>query len=245
MYDLNGNMTSKYNFLEWDSDYFGFKVAKILPNKIDTSTLEKIIGDLKKSNTSLVYWSCDNFDKESEEAANSLNGFLTGQKITYFLDLDTLSKTQTATDTILEIYKEKEPNIDLINLIIKGGKTSRFYVDPKISKKQYEGLQKLWITNSVKNNTIFVVKKKEKIISFVSLNEKNHRGNIDYIIVDEKYQGKGIGSILMNQAHNWFISNGFNTVQADTQQKNTKACNMYEKLGYNIEKIEKFYHFWL
>ena len=238
-------MTPEYNFLKWDSDFFGFKVAKILPKKINSTKLEKILCELKKRNVSLVYWSCDNFDKETQEAAQSLDGFLTGQKITYLLNLEQLSNTSTSTDIRIKIYNRKDPNSDLINLIIKGGKSSRFYIDPKISKKQYEDLQKLWITNSVKNNTIFVVKEKNQIISFVSLNEKNNRGNIDYIIVEEKHQGKGLGTSLMNHAHKWFISNGYKTVQADTQQENTKACNMYEKIGYNIEKIEKFYHFWL
>ena len=238
-------MISEYNLLKWDSDFFGFKVAKILPNKISSSKLEKILGDLKKRKVSLVYWSCDNFDKESQEAAQTFDGFLTGQKITYLLNLETLNITSTSTDNILKIYNEKEPNSDLINLIVKGGKYSRFYIDPKISKNRYKELQKLWITNSVKNNTIFVLKEKDQIISFVSLNEKNHRGNIDYIIVDEKHQGKGLGTTLMNHAHNWFISNSYKTVQADTQKENTKACNMYEKFGYKLEKIQKVYHFWL
>ena len=43
------------------------------------------------------------FDKESQEAAQTFDGFLTGQKITYLLNLETLNITSTSTDNILKI----------------------------------------------------------------------------------------------------------------------------------------------
>jgi len=240
-------MISEYNILEWDSNFFGFNVAKIAPKKLDFAELRKILRNLKKRNVSLVYWGSDNTDKESQEAAKSLNGVPTGQKKTYILDLKVLNTTifSLPPDVQLEKYCKKEPNSDLINLIIQGGTYSRFYIDPKINKKQYEDLHKLWIANSVEKNNIFVINASNKIIGFVSLNEKDKRGNIDFIVVDETYRGKGLGTALMNHAHNWFVSKDYEIVQADTQQENINACNMYEKLGYHIEKIENFYHFWL
>jgi ribosomal protein S18 acetylase RimI-like enzyme len=130
-------------------------------------------------------------------------------------------------------------------LILQGGIYSRFYVDPKVGRERYERLHKLWMNNSVRDNTIFITKKNNYIIGFVSLNEKNERGNIDFIVVDKKHRGKGLATALMIYAHNWFFSKGCANVQADTQENNINACNMYNKLGYKQEKIQKFYHFWL
>jgi len=238
-------MTNNYKILSWDSDFFGFLVVKIIPNKLNLKELEKILTDLKERNVSLVYFASDSEHEDSLTDAKSLGGFLTGQKITYILNLETIPISIQLSTVPLEEYGENKPNKDLVNLILQGGIYSRFYVDPKISRKQYESLHKLWLANSIKNNTLFVMKKNNTIVGFVSLNEKNKRGNIDFIVVDKSFRGRGFGSALLSQTHRWFVSKGYDAVQAVAQKENVIACKMYEKCGYKVEKIEKFYHFWL
>jgi len=234
-----------YNILKWDSDFFGFPVARITEKNINKQQLKSIIDELKQNHVSLAYWSVNTKDVLSDESAKSLNGFFTGEKVIYVKKLDSFKKSSLSLNKELIKYSEKKPDKDLLDLIVEGGIFSRFYVDHKIGKKQYEELHKLWMTNSVKNNTIFVKKDDDKIIAFVSLNEKNNRGNIDFIVVNKNYRGKGLAAMLMKNAHIWFASNGYQTVQADTQIENTNACKMYEKLGYIKETTEKIYHFWL
>jgi len=236
---------SGFEILKWDSDFFGFKVAKITAKNVNKAELESLLKELKTLNVSLAYFAADTKDFLSIEAAESLNGFFTGQKVTYVLTLEYSKESHLSKNKKIKKFVEKKPDKDLINLIVDGGKFSRFYLDPKIKNKQYVELHKLWITNSVKNNTIFVIENNEKIIAFVSLNEKNNRGNIDFIVVDKNHRGKGLATKLMEYAHIWFVLNGYKTVRADTQIKNINACKMYEKLGYKKEKVEKIYHFWI
>jgi len=236
---------SGFEILKWDSDFFGFQVAKITAKDVNKAELESLLKKLKTLNVALAYLAADTRDSLSIESAESLNGFFTGQKVTYVSNLGYSKESTLSKSKEIKRFVEKKPDKDLINLIVDGGKFSRFYVDPKIKNKQYEELHKLWITNSVKNNTIFVIENNGKIIAFVSLNEKNNRGNIDFIVVDKKHRGKGLATKLMEHAHIWFALNGYKTVQADTQIKNVNACKMYEKLGYKKEKSEKIYHFWI
>ena len=236
---------SGFEILKWDSDFFGFPVAKITAKDVNTVELKSLLKELKTLNVSLAYLAVDTRDVLSIEAAESLNGFFTGQKVTYVLNLECSKESTLSKSKEIKRFSEKKPDKDLFNLIVDGGTFSRFYADPKIKNKQYEELHKLWITNSAKNNTIFVIENNGKIIAFVSLNEKNNRGNIDFIVVDKKHRGKGLATKLMRHAHIWFGLNGYKTVQADTQIKNVNACKMYEKLGYKKEKAEKNYHFWI
>ena len=212
---------------------------------VSTNELSMLIDDLKEKNVSLAYWSTNSNDVLSNKAAVSLNGFLTGEKVTYLLDLEGYTKKLVEEKTSVIEFKEEKPDEDLQNLIVEGGVFSRFYVDPKISNEQYEDLHRLWITNSVRDNTIFVIREDEKTIAFISLNEKNNRGNIDFIVVDKHHRGKGLATKLMDYAHMWFASKNYKAVQADTQIENVNACNMYEKFGYKKEKTDKTYHFWL
>jgi ribosomal protein S18 acetylase RimI-like enzyme len=236
-------MKQKYEFLEWDSNFFDFKVAKIIDEKLNAVELEKILKELKKVNTKLVYWASNSDYEIPSEIAETFDVFLTGQRIVFIKNIHSADITKKSLPiTKIKKYKKTKPDNDLIDLVINGSKYSRFYVDPKISQKQYEDLHKLWITNSVKNNTIFYCIEKDKIIAFISLNQKNKRGNIDFIVVNNAYRGKGLAKALLYQAHEWFSTNGFKTVQAVTQKENIAACKMYEKLGYTIEKTENFYH---
>ncbi len=238
-------MIPEYTILDWDSEVFGFPVAKIIPEKLDTKKLGGILSDLKKSNVSLAYWAFDKGCANSQIAAESMHGFLTGIKIIYVADLEVISPAFISPTVQLKKYSGDGTNTEIINLTFQGAISSRFHIDPKITRKQYEDIHKIWINNSIKNNMIFVVEKNDSIIGFVSLNEKNKRGNIDFIVVDKSFGGKGFGGTLMRNAHRWFISRGFKTVQAVTQKENIAACRMYEKFGYQIEKEEYFYHFWL
>lgn len=238
-------MTPEYTILDWDSEVFGFPVAKIIPEKLDTEKLGGILSDLKKSNVSLAYWAFDKGYANSQIAAESMHGFLTGIKIIYVADLAVISPAFISPAIHLKKYTGNGTNTDLINMTLQGAISSRFHIDPKITRKQYEYIHKIWIDNSIKNNTIFVVEEDDRFIGFVSLNEKNKRGNIDFIVVERSLCGRGFGRTLMQNAHRWFISRGFKTVQAVTQKENMTACRMYEKFGYQIEKEEYFYHFWL
>jgi len=239
-------MKQNYELLNWDSNLFEFKVAKIIDNKLNVGELEKTLKELKKVKIRLVYWATDNKDKNLSRSLKIFNAFLTGQRIIYVKKIaspEISSKTQASFK--IGGYNKKRPENELIDLIIDGAKYSRFYVDPKITKKQYEDLHKIWITNSVKENKIFVIKENKKIIGFVSLNQKNNRGNIDFIVVNKRYRGKGLATALLNKAHDWFLINNYNQVQAVTQKENIASCKMYEKLGYKLEKTEEFYHFWI
>lgn len=239
------NFIHQYKILEWDSEVFGFNVAKIMPDSLGSTELEEILNDLKKKNVSLVYWSFHVHEKRSRKAAEDMGGFLTGQKITYISHLENMPEISLDSQYQPEEYSETIPDGDLINLILQGAVYSRFYVDPRISKKQYENLHKLWIANSVRNSTIFVFRKNNRIIGFVSLNEKDNRGNIDFIVVDKLFRGQGIGKCLLSHAHKWLILNGYDIVQAVTQKENIVSCKLYEKYGYHPEKTENFYHFWI
>jgi ribosomal protein S18 acetylase RimI-like enzyme len=237
----------QYELLKWDSDFFGFPVARI--NDISSDDLENVLDSLRKKDVKLVYLAVNENDKKLSNLAKSLNGLYVGQKVRYVCNLKNHAFNFPAS-YVFERYIEVKPNKDLIRLILQACVHSRFYYDMNITTQQCEDLFKLWIADSVKHNIIFVIKRrdlfyKDRIIGFVSLNRKGGRGNFDFIAVDEDYRGNGFGKILMRFAHNWFLSNDYHVVQADTQMDNFSACRLYQRHGYQVEKVEDFYHFWL
>jgi len=237
---------SHYQILNWDSDVFGFGVAKILPEQLNENDLTAALQALKKQNIKLVYWASDSQDAISQKAAQAQQGFLADRKVTYLMSLE--HHQITAHGNIIEEYKETTPSEALEFLALQSGLYSRFTADPKISNEIFEKIYKLWIANSTNKQlaqAVLVVKKNQQLAGMITLGDKNKRGDIGLLAVHPDYRGLKIGADLVYAGQAWFAKHGFKQSQVVTQCDNKPACALYEKCGYAIEKIENFYHFWL
>jgi len=235
--------------LEWDTDFFGFAVARITPYRLTASELESILALLKKRNVSLAYWASDPSDSQSHRSAKLSGGFLADKKITYGMNLRNVPDARLPAGEIsIEEYLEPLPDAALESLALESGVFSRFNADPKISKEQFESLYKLWILNSVSKkfaDAVFVARDKGGIVGMATVSTKNDCGHIGIIAVDRSMRRRHVGVDLVRTAQRWFVSKDCKTAQVVAQKDNLAACNLYEKCGFHIEKTEHFYHFWL
>jgi len=238
-------MNATYEILEWDSNFFGFKVCRINEPSLSNDELTEVLKLLNSLQIDLVYYS-------KENKLTSLNGIsafydikLVDKKTTFAKKLN-LSSVVNQNSAISE-YKENYPEKKLLELAIESGVYSRFNVDEKIERGKYQELYSLWIINSVSKKLakeVLVFRADNEIAGFVTLGEKNERADIGIIAVDSFYRGKGIGKSLMLSAEKWFIDKKYSSIQVVTQGENIPACRLYESCGYNIDKVEYFYHLW-
>jgi dTDP-4-amino-4,6-dideoxy-D-galactose acyltransferase len=239
---------SRYQILDVDSEVFGFPVAKIVPDTITQRELEHVISCLKEKNVRLVFWASNPNDEESQRAAKRCNGFLADRKVTYVIDLDHVSKKSGNYGWLIEEYTDALPCADLEDLAIQVGQFSRFRVDSRIPEDKFIALYKLWIRNSVNRKVaddVLVARDSGKIVGMVTVGKKNERGDIGLFAVDSGMRGRKLGTALVSGARAWARRKGFRYAQVVTQGENVTACKFYEKCGYQIDKIEFFYHFWI
>jgi dTDP-4-amino-4,6-dideoxy-D-galactose acyltransferase len=203
--------------------------------------------ELCAADVHLVYWPSDSKDEESQIAARKLQGFLCSKQVTYVADLKNLPRKIESSEEV-ETYAEKIPNLDLETLAFAAGTYSHFKIDPKFPTHLFYKLYKTWIANSTSGeiaNAVLVVRRKEQIVGMITLGKKNGRGDIGLLAVSPDYRGQNIGTHLVQAAQVNFRRAGLQVSQVVTQTANKPACNLYENCGYQIEKIENFYHFWL
>jgi len=235
---------SNFEILKFDSELFGCGVAKIIVPRLDFHDLREVLSELKKLNVQLVYWASDSLDKNSQKAAQELNGSLCSEQVTYLIDL---SKAEPFTSDAKE-YTATIVTPELETLALAAGKYSRFVCDPKFPHAFFVKLYQNWIVNSV-NKTIarkvLVVEWQQKIVGMITLGEKNKRGDIGLVGIAEGFRGQGFGQQLVRAAQQDFIAQGYGFAQVVTQHANVPACKLYEKCGFRVEKIENYYHFWL
>lgn len=236
-----------YELLDWDTKILGVATAKILPAKLTSNQLKKILHELQTHNINLVYWASDSEDQVSQQAATEAKGFLADRKVTYWLDLTHFTVPDYDASRI-ESYLDQRPIHDLQELAIAVGLESRFKMDPKISFRQLEAVYHTWLENSIKRKIakeVLVIRKGQRIVAMTTLGEKNGRGDIGLLAVNPDYRGQQLGKLLVHASQRWCKDQGYSHAQVVTQKANAAACKLYESCGYKLEKIEHFYHFWL
>jgi dTDP-4-amino-4,6-dideoxy-D-galactose acyltransferase len=249
---VNQPFFENYKILQWDTDYFGYITAKIIPKKLKINEIKKSFKNMLLQNVKLAYWASDPTDEESQKAANLLKGILVDKKSTYYIDIANEKNTRIIAPNkwknTVEEYTKETPCTALLKLAIQSGIYSRFRVDPNIGMQQFEEIYRQWIINSTNKkvaDAVLVAKSNNKIIGMVTVKKENNIGNIGLIAVDKQMQKQNIGSALLQAAHTWFLSHDCTIFQVVTQKDNISGCRLYEKAGYSLKRLEYFYHFWL
>jgi dTDP-4-amino-4,6-dideoxy-D-galactose acyltransferase len=212
--------------LEWDSVFFGYEIAKLESNFIES--------ELIKLPYKLIYiFSIKAIEQKSIVDADS--------KVE-------MEKTQLIkNDNFLVRFSDKEHSFDeLLDLVYLSGKYSRFKTDINFRNNEFERMYYHWIKNAVSNpeTNVFVKVVDKKLAGFVLLSFEKEFGRIDLIAVGENYQKKGIGKELIQAAETICILKGLSIIKVATQGKNLNALNLYQKNGFKIVEKQYIYHYW-
>jgi len=94
-------------------------------------------------------------------------------------------------------------------------------------------------------------------IAFVALNENRIVGwigaaqaimievmphcEINGLVIDEQYRGKGIGKLLIEKVKQWSIENGYDRLSLHCNVKRTEAHIFYEHIGFKEIKQQKYF----
>ena len=241
-------MDKAYVHLQWDSDFFGFNVARITRLDIGDECLTSILQELRTNNYRLVYWYVPSEYSAIASMAEKHGGVLVDNKVTYAKQITNTIPTSLSHSFGVTPYLLEEPGPALINLALESGMYSRFRLDPSFPTELFEKLYACWITRAVRKEIaweVLVVKDAGEILGVVTLGGKEKRGAIGLMAVASKLRGMGIGTILVEASERCFADHGYTAVQIVTQRANAAACSLYESCEYRIENIDNIFHFWL
>lgn len=237
-------MKNKFEILQWDSNFFGFKVAKI--NDFDSvNEFNLVREELQKEQVKLAYVFCEPNSK-SDQILKSSDVFLADEKVTFSRFIEVSKDNSNAS---IEEYIEGIVNDKMLDIAIQTSEYSRFRVDVNFKNEEFKKLYYQWIKNAVEDrNTgkLFVYQENTVLKGLIYLKEINDKiGNISLIGVDEGYRGEQIGTKLIEKATSYFSKLGKKEVQVVTQKANVLACNFYTKNGFQIIDTVNVYHLWL
>ena len=231
--------------LPWDSELFGFPVARVAPG-VSASALPGAISRRWEQGIRLAYWTLDRPDETRSSAALALKASLVDEKTTFVgAAAGVVAATASAPRDVVEYVGD---GAALRPLALAAGVFSRFRVDPKMQPHHFEQLYLAWLERSVRKeiaSAVFVTGTRESATGFVTVGVKEHRTDIGLIAVDARARGHGCGKALVGRAAQWSLAAGIDTIQVVTQGSNSEACALYARCGLAVESINPVFHFWL
>ena len=100
----------QYQVLDWDSNFFGIKVARITQPDLNTQGLSNILSELKLQQVRLAYWPSD---RKCEDAViKTLGGNLADRKTTFAIHLRSLKFDDMIATDIVEPFTNSMPKAD-------------------------------------------------------------------------------------------------------------------------------------
>ena len=114
-------MQEDYVHLHWDSDCFGFKVARITPPEIGDARLASILQELRANNYRMVYWDVPSEYQITASMAQKHGGILVDEKVTYAKQISTTLHAMQSHSYVIAPYPLTEPEPTLINLALESG----------------------------------------------------------------------------------------------------------------------------
>jgi len=234
-------------YLPWDSNFFNFKIGKIIiqdDNNFDLNTFKEIVA---KDQYDLIY-------------IYKYNSLLK-QNIIFSLNLDLI-------DIVVEMSKEfssqsiyKRP-FELKNTLTKKelaesyliaeqtSLVSRFHKEPMIADFLTKKLYREWVDNSLNKSFadgIFIEKIHNSVVGIhvIKTDLENKTGYCSLIGVRSDIKRKGVGRKLWNQSFNyWAEQNIIEKVQVPFSLQNKESLNFHLNMGFNrVEEIRYVYHY--
>jgi dTDP-4-amino-4,6-dideoxy-D-galactose acyltransferase len=235
------------NYLDWDSQFFGLRIARVSKDALFNKDLKEILMWCKQHSIDCLYLLTTFEDKFTLRQIENNNFQIVDIRITFKKTIER-NDTSSIKNPFFSIRIAQDKDISLLRLIAKRAhRDSRFYFDSKFPDNLCDLLYEEWIEKSCKGyaDKVFVAIIKEKPVGYISCDLlTNHIGQIGLLGVDEKHQGKGIGSALINAAIRWFFEKGVRSVIVVTQGRNINAIQFYQAKGFIISQLQLWYHKW-
>lgn len=233
-------------FLEWDSDFFGLRIARVAPSKLTADTATAVSTACLEQQIECLYFLVAPEDTSTIRQAEEQGFHLVDIRVT--LERQITANPGTWQSETPDIRLATAADIPALRLIAAANhRDSRFYHDGGFSPERCDELYATWIEKSCKGyaDAVLVADCGEGAVGYLSCHLKdNGAGQIGLVGVSSSCQGRGLGKHLLNEALRWFMAAGTSRIEVVTQGRNLTAQRLYQKSGFLTSAMQLWYHKW-
>jgi dTDP-4-amino-4,6-dideoxy-D-galactose acyltransferase len=241
---MTAESAPNYDLLPWDSELFGFPVARLTPEGLQPERFLGALKELRDQGVRLAYAMVPWKDEASRALLDGVHARMVDHKVTF-------QKMLTAVSTCppdVEVWQGIEVTDELESLALASGHHSRFKTDACVPAHVFPTLYRTWIRRSVLReiaDVVLVTREGGRLAGLVTLAQHGPVSEIGLVAVEEGHRGKGIGRRLMESAEAWAKDRNTDCLKVVTQGDNTGACALYRSSGCLVVQEQAIYHVWM
>jgi ribosomal protein S18 acetylase RimI-like enzyme len=226
--------------LEWDSAFFGVKIARVLGEILTEEYAAEIDAWAVREGVKCVYFLARSDHQETVHLARLAGYELVESRmeLEWKVHAGALAGGRLAT----------EADVPVLVAMTRGAFVdSRFYVDGHFSRKKCDELYERWISESCQGrmaHAVVVVEDSGRVAGYVTCKREGRGGRIGLMGVDAANRGKGVGARLMQAAQAWFSAAEVEKVRVVTQGRNIASQRLYQRCGFLTHSVGLYYHKW-
>jgi len=221
----------------FDSDVFGFRVAKIThiepgdSSQLLNRRVKDLLSELTKDKVRYVTYRIQSGNFPVIHALEK-NGF---NLIDGLISLEISIPNIEIEEPVDEIREADKNDLEKLKNLTSGlYSQSRVLNDPLIPKNRANEFYVRWIENSVLGKTadlVLVWEENNKILGYITLQKK---GQIPLLGVSSEARGKGIAKKLVKASFGVFKDWGVDSIIIETQMSNIPALRVYQDCGFKV-----------
>jgi dTDP-4-amino-4,6-dideoxy-D-galactose acyltransferase len=232
-------------FLAWDSDFFGFSVARVNAHRLTPRSNEQISEWCHAHAIRCLYFLADADDGETIDTAEANGYHFVDIRLTFERKLENGSPL---TDINPNIRPCQDENLPALKKIARDIHTdTRFFFDPQFPREKAAHLYEIWLekTHRSEKDIVLVGHENGQAHSYITcVLDGDGRGEIGLVGVGESHQGIGMGGKLVGAALDLFARRHVSYVRVVTQGRNTRAQRLYQRAGFVTGAIQLWFHRW-
>lgn len=233
--------------LDWDSDLFGVRIARVLTKRLDTETVQSVLRWCSENDVRCLYFLADSDDPETTRVAED-NGFrLVDVRVTMGADTENPLPCEIGSAGAV-VRASTADDIPQLRLIARTShRDSRFYHDRCFRRRRCDALYETWIEKSCNGyaDAVLVADIAGRPVGYITCHHDGQTdGRIGLIGVHADHRRQRIGYGLVAGAMKLFARRGVRQVSVVTQGRNVRAQRLYQGCGFTTNSVELWYHRW-
>lgn len=240
---MSGDERSLARVLEWDSRFFGFRIAQAVPNRLTDELASDAVAWCVSNDVRCLYFLAAPDDPETVSAVEKYGFHQVDVRVTMDRDLNGLIPEPQGP---IRPYRPEDLGA-LRNIAAVSHRDSRFYFDRRFPRERCDALYQTWIERSCEGyaREVLVAERLSEPVGYITCHlSEEGVGSIGLIAVGEGARGAGAGHDLVNAALGWFARNNAARVTVVTQARNSGAQRLYRGCQFQTRATGLWYHYW-
>lgn len=232
--------------LQWDSDFFGCRIARAMGERLTERELESVCDWCRREGVDCLYFLADPADTAGLRRLEKRGFQLVDSRMT----LRRSGTTPPAPFHLPRGSVRPASSSDLGGLREIAGsshRNTRFSSDGHFPQALCDALYVRWIEQSCRGEAdrVLVAEWEGAPAGYITCHRESAKsGRIGLFAVDQRARGNGIGAGLIREAIRWFQSEGITDIHVVTQGDNEPAQRAYRKEGFLVEFTRLWFHYW-